>query len=63
MHRVVVNTGDSSYDGLLWDVDDQVVVLRNTTIHPGTGEAIKALGDVVIERRHIRFLQAPGDHL
>lgn len=62
VHRVIVNLTEGSYDGLLWDMDDQLVILRQATIHMPGQEPIKATGDVILERQHVRFMQAPAEY-
>lgn len=61
VHRVIVNTAESSFDALLWDIDDQVVVLRNATIHAPGRDPTPVIGDVVVLRSAIRWMQMPGE--
>lgn len=57
--NVVVGThGDKVFDGLLWDQDDRVVVLRNARVLDVDGW-VPMDGEVVLDRLDVAYLQFP----
>ncbi len=58
--RVVVNlTTGKAIEGILWDEQGQLLVLRDCYLHEGgTAGPVPMDGEVVIERDRIEFIQA-----
>lgn len=60
--RILVSLDDgTSLEGVLWDEQGELLVLRGTVLHDqAAGEPVQMDGDVLVERRRIRFVQAVG---
>jgi hypothetical protein len=56
LREVIVVTGETSIRGLLWARRGPLLVIRNATVDLH-GQAVPADGEIVIERRHVNWLQ------
>lgn len=60
--RILVNLDDgTTLEGVLWDEQGELLVLRGALLHDqANGEPVPMDGDILVERRRIRFSQAVG---
>lgn len=61
VREVIVNlkTG-TSFSGVLWEKRRGYIVLRDAKMLQARGDAIKMVGEVVIERDNVDFIQVVG---
>ncbi len=58
--QVIVTLKDGmAFAGVLFDVDKELVILRNTASIGDHGERVPVDGEVILERSEIAFLQLP----
>lgn len=58
--RVIVNMADgNAFSGVLYKQDGPLLVLKNAAYHEGRNEPMPLDGDVVVERSHVLWIQAP----
>lgn len=56
---VVTLTSGDAFDGLLWEVDAKVIVLRDAAAVSDNGARLPVDGEVIAERARIAFMQRP----
>ncbi len=50
-----------AFAGVLFDVDKELIVLRNSASVGDHGERVPVDGEVILQRTEIAFLQLPGN--
>ena len=60
--RMLVSLDDgTTLEGVLWDEQGDLLVLRGAVLHDrANGEPVPMDGDVLVERRRVRFCQVVG---
>jgi len=59
--RVVVNTADRAFAGILWARRGPLLVLRQVEMHEPGAQSQQLDGEVVVERSRVEFIQVVGD--
>lgn len=58
--QVIVTLKDgAAFAGILFDVDPELVILRNTASISDHGERVPVDGEVILPRTEIAFIQLP----
>jgi hypothetical protein len=55
--RVLVNTEERAFDGVLWCKTGSILVLKDVTLVEPDTEPVKLDGDVIVERAQVQFIQ------
>ena len=59
-HRVVVNTPERAFNGIMWAQRGPLLVLRDVEMHEPGAQPQQLDGEVVVERSRVEFIQIVG---
>jgi hypothetical protein len=58
--RVVVNTAERAFAGILWAQRGPLLVLRDVEMHEPGAQSQTLDGEIIVERSRVEFIQVVG---